>query len=329
VLLQNLITVSCLAHTRLFSFYKTCTVSKMDAKIRHGEVGLPVSTTNDNITPGTEIVGNVRKCGDAAIAMYGINEGDTVASLVGCGGNAKYINLDAGQLVRVPRGVAAISAAIVIESYLPAFQALLLRVPKTHRYTLSALNGKGVLIFGGITTVGQALIELSLLLGASEVYTTATIKHHELLESFGAIPLELDPESWPQDINEQIDIAVDPSNFAVDKTSLKAMSQDGKLVCFGTEKNAVKSMFSTFSDLFDSKNMNMKTHMYNVFDEWKVDLEGSKNDLSYLFGLLKLKRIDPQLAGTLRLNKIPEAHTFLDGKRRIQGTFVCLPFAED
>lgn len=273
-------------------------------------------------------MGNVRKCGDAAITMYGINENDSVASLVGCGGNAKYINLDASQLVRVPRGVAAISAAIVIESYLPAYQALLFKVPKTHRYTSSALNGKGVLIFGGITAVGQALIELSLLLGASEVYTTATIKHHELLESFGAIPLELDPKSWPEDINGQIDVAVDPSNFAVDKTSLKAMSQDGKLVCFGTGKNA-KSLFSTFSDLFDLKNMNMKTHMYNVFDEWKNDLEGSKNDLSYLFGLLKLKRIDPQLAGTLRLNKIPEAHRFLEGKRRIQGTFVCLPFAED
>jgi NADPH:quinone reductase-like Zn-dependent oxidoreductase len=301
----------------------------MDSKIRHGKVELPVSTTNDNITPGTEIVGNVRKCGDAVIAMYGINRGDTIASLVGCGGNAKYINLDADQLVKVPRGVAAISAAIVIESYLPAFQALLLRVPKTHRYTSSALNGKGVLIFGGITTVGQALIELSLLLGASEVYTTATIKHHELLESIGAIPLELDPESWPQDINEKIDIAVDPSNFVVDKASFKAINQDGKLVCFGTEleKNAAK--FSTFSDLFDSKNMKMKTHMYNVFDEWKVDLEGSKSDLSYLFGLLKLTHIDPQLAGTLRLSKVPEAHIFLDGKKRIQGTFVCLPFAEN
>jgi len=299
----------------------------MDGKIRQGELGLPVSTTNDNITPGTDIVGNVRKCGDAAIAMYGINEGDTVASLVGCGGNAKYINLDASQLVRVPRGVAAISAAIIIESYLPAFQALLLNVPETHRYISSALNGKDVLIFGGITAVGQALIEVSLLLGASAVYATAVTKHHELLESLGAIPLELDPESWPEDINDQIDVAVDPSNFAVDKTSLKAMSQDGMLVCFGRGTNA-KSLFSTFSDLFVLKSMKMKPHIYNVFDEWKDDLEGSKNDLSYLFGLLKLKRIDPQLAGTLRLNKIPEAHTFLDGKRRIQGTFVCLPFAE-
>lgn len=304
---------------------ETCTVSRMDAKIRHGEMGLPVAPINGNITPGVDVVGKVLMCGDAATVMYGISNGDTVASLVGCGGNAKYINLDAAQLVRVPRGVAPISASIVIESYLPAFQALMLKVPKEDRYNLSVLNGKKVLIFGGISTVGQALIELSLLLGASQVYTTAITKHHKLLASLGAITVEFNPETWPQDINEQIDIAVDPSNFVVDKKCLKVMKGEGKLVCFGrgiTIDKFADPLTNSLSGFFHMK------LLYNVFEEWMDNLEGSKSDLSYLFGLLKQHRIDPQLAGTLRLNKVSGAHTFIDGKRRIQGTFVCLPFAK-
>ena len=298
----------------------------MDAKIRHKHIVVPVTPGYKVLTAGSDVVGRVRKCGNDATIKHGINTNDRVASLVGCGGNAMFITLDANKLVRVPRQVPSVSAAIVIESYLPAFQALFMGAAEPEqRYSSTYFQNKNVLVFGGMSTVGQAVIELALLFGA-KVYTTAITKHHDSLESFGAIPLEPDSKTWAFLIPGKLDIAVDPTSHEPDRNSFQALKMGGKYVSFGKGKNAEVSNWMAFSQMFVAPSMGTKPYTYNVFDEWDDNLEGSKSDLSYLFGLLKLGKLEPQLSGTMGLNKVADAHTFLDGKRRIQGTFVCLPW---
>ncbi len=304
----------------------------MDSKIRNRNVAVPFQLDLETITPGSDFVGTVVKGGtDKILIEHGIKSGDRVASLVGCGGNQMYIKIKASDVVKVPRSLSPVSAAVVVESYLPAYQALLSGVPDPERYDLSCLRKKSVLIFGGISSQGQAMIELSLLLGASKVYTTAMSKHHKVLKDFGANPLSTDSRLWASEI-EKIDIAVDSSCDEPDKNSLEVMKPDGTFVCFGDGKNSIQKqdwVTKSFLNLFSTIKNDSRSVTYNVFDAWEDDIEASKSDLSYLFGLLKLNKIKPQMAGSLNLNKVKSAHAFLDGSRRIQGTFVCTPGSQN
>eukprot|EP00557_Chaetoceros_sp_GSL56_P000601 CAMPEP_0176492678 /NCGR_PEP_ID=MMETSP0200_2-20121128/9136_1 /TAXON_ID=947934 /ORGANISM="Chaetoceros sp., Strain GSL56" /LENGTH=570 /DNA_ID=CAMNT_0017890275 /DNA_START=2092 /DNA_END=3804 /DNA_ORIENTATION=+ len=299
------------------------TVSTMDSKIRHSLVKLPFSC-NDEITPGIDVVGIVQKCGDAATTLYGISQNDRVASLVGTGGNAKFISLDASKVVRLPSGVPAVAAAAVIESYLPAFQALVYGMAPIHRYSSTCLQGKSVLIIGGISNLGQALIQLSLYFGAAKVYTTAISKHHGLLRSLGAIPLDASLDtSLCEQIHANIDLTI--SNYIV-LNIYDVMKVGGKIVFLGEGRSTrMVGLFSSIYDFVFLRMRGLSTCTYDMFYEWENEMERSKKDLSYLFGLLRLNRITPQVARTIQLKNVPKAHVYLESNKRVQGTMVCLP----
>lgn len=300
------------------------TVSKIDSKIRCSRTALGCGETNDPFTPGIDVVGTVQKCGDAATILYGISQNDQVASLVRSGGNAMYISLDASKVVRLPTGISSVSAAVVIETYLPAFQSLAVGVSAPQRYSSSMLHGKNILIIGGITNVGQALVHLALYFGATKVYTTAMSKHHELLRSLGAIPLTANLDTiWSRYIDCSIDIAL-CADF--DTKILDVMKVGGRIVCSGKLQEAEKiGLLSSMSDFIFIRSRGIKTFTYDMFQEWEQNTENSKKDLSYLFGLLKLNLISPTVAGTMELVDVPKAHVILRGKKRVHGTMVCLP----
>jgi len=311
------------------------TVSKLDANIRHGYVEIP-NGASFPITPGVDFVGRVRNCGESASIMHGINEYDRVASLCGTGGNSKYISMDASKLVRVPTSIPATSAAIIVESYLAAFQALHLgEYAFENRHSPTSLTNMTVLVFGGISSIGQAIIELALLFNASKVYSTGLPKHHNLLKSLGAIPLGTESTEWLPIVCEQMNIVIDPYHSQPTEDSRHSIKAGGKIICFDHQNGEhitkrIESTDNWFSQYFiRSSTLDDEKHSeltYDVFNEWESHLEIGKSDLSYLFGLLKNERIEPQVARTLKLSKVPDAHHYLDGKRRIQGTFVCVPW---
>jgi len=172
------------------------------------------------------------------------------------------------------------------------------------------------------------MIELALLFGASKVYSTGLVKHHDLLESLGATPLGVDQNEWLPPVRDQIDVVVDPYSTEPTDQLRQAIKTGGKIVCFGVDKGEEKALDGWFSRLFVAEEGKCENEFnFDVFDEWENNLERSKSDLSYLFGLLKTDKIEPQVARTLKLSKVPDAHFYLDGRRRVQGTFVCVPWA--
>lgn len=309
----------------MFTYYKQAsTVSMMDSKIRRSLVQLPF-LGDDEITPGIDVVGIVQKCGDEATTLYGINQNDMVASLVGIGGNATFICLDASKVVRVPSGISDTSAAaVVIETYLPAFQALVYGLQSDQRYSSSFLQGRNVLITGGISNLGQALIQLALCFGAAKVYTTAISKHHALLTSLGAIPVDASLDTiWCDHIDCHIDIAISNHSLA---NIHDVMNYGGKIVFLGEGGTAgLVGLFGSISDFILLRIRGLSTFTYDMFYEWENDTETSKKDLSYLFGLLRLNRITPQVTRTVGLKNVPKAHVYLESKKRVQGTMVCFP----
>jgi NADPH:quinone reductase-like Zn-dependent oxidoreductase len=163
--------------------------------------------------------------------------------------------------------------------------------------------------------------------GAAKVYTTAILKHHALLRSQGAIPVDASPDTiWCEQIDSHIDLAISNHSLA---NIYDVMKFGGKIVFLGEGTTKLVGVSGSISDFIFLRIRGLSTFTYDMFYEWENDMERSKKDLSYLFGLLMLNRITPQVTRTMGLKNVPKAHVYLDSKKRVQGTMVCLPSNDD
>ena len=133
------------------------------------------------VRPGVDVVGTVEKCSEDVLIRYGLRSGGRVASLIQWGGNSRYVTVSAKQLVKVSRDINPAKAACLLENYLTAFQSLHLSDDWENKYRRDSLRGKRLLIIGGMSMIGQAMVELALTAGATKVYTPARREHHSYL----------------------------------------------------------------------------------------------------------------------------------------------------
>ena len=196
------------------------TVSLFDCMVRNG---VSFESVEFPATPGVDVVGNIIKCGQKVTSF---KVGDRVAALVKFGGNARYISVPESYLVEVPRSCEASEAVCMISTYMTAYQSLRMVTNDTFR-----LDGKCILITGGMDPVGQALVQLCLRAGAKDIYTTAPMKRHRYVKwVLGVNALSPEPEDWLQVMTERVDIVFDGTC----QSPYGALKSDGILVCFDT-----------------------------------------------------------------------------------------------
>ena len=177
-------------------------------------------------TPGSDVVGNIVKVG---LKVKRFKVGDRVASLVRTGGNARYISVPVSNLVEVPRSCDAAEAACMVSTFMTAYQAI--RMVTKDQFTL---NGKRILITGGIEPVGQALIQLCSRAGADSIYATAPEHRHRYIKSvLGATPLPLEPKDWLPATKGAMDVVFDGSCHDGLDSPYASLKKDGILVCVG------------------------------------------------------------------------------------------------
>lgn len=308
---------------------EACTVSKTDILIRSNKWrGRRIACP---FTPGVDFVGRIEKCGNNASLLHGWKQNDRVASLIACGGNAKYVTTCANNIVRVPEGIDAVAAACVLENYLAAFQLLHTGIGIKGRYSLASLTGKQILVIGGISMISQAVIELAKICGVAKIFTTALPKHHDFLSTKGAISLGVDPHSWLPIVKDKIDIVIDGKFEDKSHSSWQALNSNGTLVCYGSgstlhnghDLGSVMETYWTRGVL----NLLTKAYVYDVFDSWENNFDLCKNDISHLFRLLEAKLLVPDVAATISLSNILQAQSYIESPQRVQGTFVCQPFS--
>ena len=255
-------------------------MSKTDNYVRHGRLWTTSGKDILPIIPGVDFVGHVVRCGEKATSDYGININDRVAALIQTGGNCKYTVEHANQLVHVPKALKAEEAAVLVEIYLSAFQILLHGNKSEDRYGIRPLEGKEILIIGGISNVSQAMIELAVVFGAKHVYTTAVGKHYDFLQDLGATVLDISIDNWLPIVNGQMDIVVD--SFCDDhyESPWQALNSNGKLICHGmqTIMNEEPSCVTSLEQLWArTKSICMsRTYNYDVYSYWEKNLEESK-----------------------------------------------------
>jgi NADPH:quinone reductase-like Zn-dependent oxidoreductase len=244
----------------LFSLIiKASTVSITDCLLRRGVSFDMFAQDELPATPGCDVVGYIVKLGPKATShMNDFTYGDRVAALVRTGGNARYISVSASDLVRVPRSCDSVEAACMVSIFSTAYTSLKEISIDTPTFSL---EGKKVLVVGGMDPVGQALIQMLIKARADPVFVTAPEYHHPYIRSvLGAYPLPEKAVEWTPYVNEKMDFVFDGECEDSMKASRSALAPDGHLVCFGTRSVLKEKEVSAFG-----------APLYAIYNKWNAE----------------------------------------------------------
>jgi len=124
-------------------------INRADTLQRKGQYPPPPGAPD---SLGLEVVGEVVSAGPGATG--GFKPGDRVMALLAGGGNAEYVTVPGGQLMRIPEALDYKHAAAVPETWLTAFQLL--------HFVGHAQRGETVVVHAAGSGVGTAAVQLAI-----------------------------------------------------------------------------------------------------------------------------------------------------------------------
>jgi NADPH:quinone reductase-like Zn-dependent oxidoreductase len=124
-------------------------INRADTLQRKGQYPPPPGAPD---SLGLEVVGEVIGAGPGAAG--GFKPGDRVMALLAGGGNAEYVTVPGGQLMRIPEALDYKHAAAVPETWLTAFQLL--------HFVGHAKRGETVVVHAAGSGVGTAAVQLAI-----------------------------------------------------------------------------------------------------------------------------------------------------------------------
>ena len=138
-------------------------VNRPDVLQRKGLYPMPPGVSD---LPGLEIAGTVRAGAPADLAAAGLAVGDPVCALVAGGGYAELCVAPAGQCLPMPKGLSAIEAASLPETFFTVWQNV---------FEIARLQpGETLLVQGGSSGIGVTAIMLAKALGSTVIVTAGS-----------------------------------------------------------------------------------------------------------------------------------------------------------
>jgi NADPH2:quinone reductase len=147
-------------------------VNRPDVFQRQGNYPVPAGASD---LPGLEVAGEI-VAGD--VAGSGFKHGDLVCALVQGGGYAEYCAAPLAQCLPVPRGLSALQAAALPETFFTVWSNVF------ERAGLAA--GESLLVQGGTSGIGVAAIQIATALGHRVFATAGSDDKCRACESLGA-----------------------------------------------------------------------------------------------------------------------------------------------
>jgi NADPH:quinone reductase-like Zn-dependent oxidoreductase len=289
------------------------------------------------LTPaGSNFVGLVQRCSTDISARYGIAKGNRVASLIQCGGNARYVKVPPDQLFSVPHSLDSADIAALLASHLPAFQALHHGRSRPNRYSTSCLRGKRVLIAAdGATLEVQALVRLIQYAGASEIYVSVPLDHRDVLRRHRVAVLSDDPADWLAVVQGSMDVVVDysfPRNFSATRASL---ARKGRITCCPQRNGRVHSNSRWMSSIewsYILERYQLSLMKRATLFDFKEYVEQYRplvlDDVAFLLSLLATRKIRPHVDRFITLSDVPKAHDEIQSNIPLAGAIICEPWKE-
>lgn len=272
--------------------------------------------------PGYEAVGVVEALG---AGVTGLRVGQRVAALLVHGGYAEKLVRPAEEFVPVPDGLDDATAVALILNYVTAYQAI-------HREA-AVKAGQRVLVTGANGGVGSAALELLREAGAV-AYGAAGEKHHALVRSLGATPVE--GRAAPVDVGllaacpEGVDAALDGLGGDAIAQCVRATRRGGVVVAYGfsgTMKDGKGDTLATalgMASLFVGARLRgRRGAFYGITMLYRKDPRAFREDLPKLFAMAAAGRLRPVIAARLPLLAAREAGEMLE-RGGFQGKIVHL-----
>ena len=228
------------------------------------------------------------------------------------GGYTGYLCVAADRVVPAPDGLDPEAAVAMILSYTTAYQML------TRIRTLEP--GMSCLVHAAGGAVGTALLELGQLMGL-KVYGTASAGKHDLVQRYGAFPIDYQQEKFEAAIEREtagqgVDVIFDTIGGASWARSYGCLKRGGLLVGFGalqvsTGEESVASLLWGFARLLalwkllpDGKS----STFYNIQTRREKHPEQFKEDVQALFQLLSDGKLHPAIAESVPLAQVVDVH---------------------
>ncbi len=196
-------------------------LNRADILQRRGRYPAPPGWPED--IPGLEYAGEVEAIG-SRVSRW--RAGDRVMGLVGGGAYAEYVAVHQDEALHVPASLSFAEAAAIPESFLTAFDALVVRG------RLSA--GARVLVHAVGSGLGTAAVQIARALGATVIGTSRTASK---LEEARGLSLDQGIDSgggmFAHELAEPVDVVLDVIGAPAWAENLRALAPRGRLVLLG------------------------------------------------------------------------------------------------
>jgi NADPH2:quinone reductase len=197
-------------------------VNRPDLLQREGRYPPPPGTTD---IPGLEVAGTVAAVGED---VPGWKEGDQACALVSGGGYAEYCLAPAPQCLPVPRGLSAVQAAALPETFFTVW---------TNVFERGRLaRGEALLVHGGSSGIGTTAIQLGRAFGAGVLATAGTAEKCAACERLGAQrAINYNEEDFVAVVKEEtggrgVDVILDMVAGSYVPRNLECLAREGRLV---------------------------------------------------------------------------------------------------
>ena len=290
-----------------------------DTLIRAGKY--PDLTEKPPLTPGYDLVGVVDLIGER---VDHLSVGDRVADLTVTGAYSEYVCLPANGLVAIPPQVDPAEAVSLILSGMTAYQML--------KRKADLKTGDKILIHGAGGAVGVPLMQIGQLMGL-EMFATASPSKREVIEKYGATPIDYRSEDFVQSVRELtgdgVDAVFDGIDIANFNRSFRTLRKEGKLVIYGAVSMNMNSWLARFGALGGLIQLFVKSWLsptrsidgYSIASRRKKNPEEFKEDLAALFELLARGKLKPEVDRVMELEDVREAHELIE-RAAVRGRIV-------
>lgn len=284
-------------------------------------LGLYPDAPKPPLVVGYEVAGHIDAIGDK---VTGFGVGDRVVSLTRFGGYSDVVVVPAAQAFHFPLELSDAEAAAVPVTYLTAALAL---------YRMAALTpGETVLIHNAGGGVGIAATQLARLRRATVIGTASALKH-DALRSFGVEHvIDYTNVNVPDEVRKitrgrGVDVVLDPIGGASFGESYNMLAPLGRLVMFGLSAAATgetRNWWKAFSawrassrfDPLSLINRNRGVFGLNVGHLWEERAQLTPL-MEMLLAELRAGRLRPVVAKTFPLERVADAHRFIQSRQNI------------
>ncbi|MBI2733977.1 MAG: NAD(P)H-quinone oxidoreductase [Aquabacterium sp.] len=281
-------------------------VNRPDVLQRRGLYPMPPGV---NPTPGLEVAGEVVALGDG---VQGFSVGNPVCGLTDGGGYAQYVVLPASQTLLRPRGMDAIHAAAIPETFFTVWANLFMMG--------RAKAGETLLVHGGTSGIGSTALILAREMGLHAISTDGGPDKGAAAVEMGA-EFSIDyrtqafvPEVMRWTSGRGVDLILDIMGAGYFEQNLGALAKDGRLLLIGFMAGDTVDKFSLLPIMLKRLTVTGSTMRARSTEE-KAAI--ARELQTFVWPALAAGRCVPHVHQVFDLDQAAEAHRLMESRSHI------------